>query len=268
MPDQNVNQEPITLEELLYAKSLPVLSKMLAPALVGEETPAANYRVIEVKLVNRQTVVVIEQTKDPKVDIGSATSDQIVVREIPYHRYHIGEVLRHKLGKLGTFGVATVPKTKAELNTWLAGRLVLDDDVHVHEVNGIVTVQPTALDDLKWYGVAQLVFEVTGVEPEPELTAVTLTFNGSPVVAEANHNIEDGNGLIEFGFTPTPSDYTPTNVTWSLTGSAKAEVEDGIVTVTGLTAEDPNPTPVTLTVNVDGVTKSTTLNLIYVDNEA
>lgn len=157
MSDQNVTQEPGNLKELLYVKSLPILTKMLGPEIDG--TPAKNFRIKDVKIVNAATVVVVEQTYDVKVGIATATPEQIFTREIPYHRYEIGEVFEHYLGRQ-VFG-GKPPTDLAAFKTWVTARtdkIVIDETLYVEFGEKYVSVRPKDLKDLKWHGVHFLNF--------------------------------------------------------------------------------------------------------------
>ncbi len=209
MPDQNENQDPVTLQELLYVKSLPVLSKILSPVIDG--SAVANYRITNVKIVNGDTVVVIEQTKDPRMAIADAQETDIVTREIDYKRHHISAVFSHFLGGLGPFAVHEMPADAAGFSAWLAtktDRLVIDADLQLSIYGTTVTVQPKSQLDLRWKGVAHLNFvvneNIAAIEPPMELY---FTYNNEPVMSETLElAFPDGetDGLFDYGFGTAP----------------------------------------------------------------
>ena len=158
MPITNVNQEPVNLQELLLVKSMPILSKMLGPKINGSNVN--NYRVVDVEEINNETFVVIESTKDPLVDIDTATADQKVQRRIPYARHHIKNVFEHFFGA-GPFPFVDIPDTLEKLNTWISEQgvdLVLDEEevffsaYQVTDTTGVVQIGPKDTKDLKWKG--------------------------------------------------------------------------------------------------------------------
>lgn len=160
MSNQRVYPKPSNFWNLLYVKSLPVLNRMLGPDIAG--TKAKNFRILDVKIVNAQTVVVIEQTTDVSIDIATATAAQKVVREIPYNRYSISSVFHHYLGNV-VFG-GDVPGNEYELKLWLAERtdkIEIDDTLYVEYGSDYVSIRPKDPKDLKWHGVVFLKFSAS-----------------------------------------------------------------------------------------------------------
>lgn len=150
----------MTLQELLLAKSIPVLSKVLGPTIGGQVKN--NFRIIGVRMVNRETVVTYEITKDPLVAINTATPDQIRKEEVVYRRHHMKNVFEHILGYGPFHATGNIPNDVGTFNTWLTAvgiDLTLSADEVIVVRNGtIVSIFPKSTTDLKWRGSHQMVF--------------------------------------------------------------------------------------------------------------
>ena len=239
MPITNVNQEPVNLQELLLVKSMPILSKMLGPKINGSNVN--NYRVVDVEEINNETFVVIESTKDPLVDIDTATADQKVQRRIPYARHSIKSVFEHFLGA-GPFRLTDIPSTVSAFNTFLADRgvdIVLDEDeiyfsaYQISNSTGSITISPKDPKDLKWKGVYHFNIErvFVGEGGEEVLPDVTVTNPSSPIInITDNESLElDSDDIHEIVVT-LPDGYAPLSENqWSLDGGAPAGMTLNVV---------------------------------------
>lgn len=150
----------MTLQELLLARSMPVLTKVLGPTIGGQVKN--NFRIANVRMVNRETVVTYEITKDPLVNINTATTDQIRSEEVVYRRHHMKNVFEHILGYGPFHTTVGLPSDVESFNTWLTSigiDLTLSaDEVTVTRYGLIVSIFPKNQNDLKWRGSHQMVF--------------------------------------------------------------------------------------------------------------
>lgn len=172
MVDSVVNQEPADLQAILYSKSLPVLSNMLAPEL--QEGKANNYKIVGVERARGFSLVKIKITKSVEVDIDEAADDQTREVTVEYEHHSLQEVLDHFLGK-GVLSVPAFPANLDDVNELIlekTDKLILDDaDVQAYFSGDIVDLYVKDPLDLRWYGNARLKFqladEVEGGEEEP-----------------------------------------------------------------------------------------------------
>lgn len=238
MPISNVNQEPANLQELLLVKSMPILAKMLGPSIEGNVVN--NYNILDVEEVNGETFVLIERTKDPLVNVDTATAAQKVQVRIPYNRHSIKSVLQHYIGN-GPYVMDTLPATIADFNAWLAAYdidLTLDaDEIYysAYETTpgvNLITIRPTDPKDLKWKGVFHMTVRIdeNAVPPGPTFDDVTYNLDvENPVTAEPDDIIElvatipDGYDFTGTGWTLSPTG-VPAGLTLNAVGETSAEL--------------------------------------------
>lgn len=158
MADPVVNQEPADLQELLYAKSKPVLANMLAPEL--KDGVANNYKIVKVERSRGYSIVTLQVTKDPEVDIDTADADQVREVTVNYEHHSLISVLEHFLGK-GPYVVEEVPATFEDLEYFVLSKtedLSISQGIKATFNGNEVSLFVEDPKDLRWYGVAHLTF--------------------------------------------------------------------------------------------------------------
>lgn len=185
MVDVAVTQEPADLQELLYAKSKPVLANMLAPEL--KTGVAKNYKVIDVERARGFSLVTVQLTRDPEKDIATATPEEIRTQVIEYEHHNLQDVLEHFLGK-GEITVAKAITKLDDVNELIIERtdkILLDAaDINFQDNgNNNISLFVKNQMDLRWWGAAHLSFNlVEGGEPEVP---------GKPLVKNVKYSVEN-----------------------------------------------------------------------------
>ena len=197
MVDVAVTQEPADLQELLYAKSKPVLANMLAPEL--KTGVAKNYKVIDVERARGFSLVTVQLALDPEKDIATATPEEIRTQVIEYEHHNLQDVLEHFLGK-GEITVAKAITKLDDVNELIIERtdkLLLDAaDINFQDNgNNNISLFVKDLKDLRWWGAAHLSFNlVEGATPEvpgkPLVEGATPEVPGKPLVKNVKYTPE------------------------------------------------------------------------------
>lgn len=169
MVDVAVTQEPADLQELLYAKSKPVLANMLAPVIKSGK--AKNYKVTKVEHARGFSLVTVQTTRDVEADIATAKPEEIRTQTVEYEHHNLQDIVNHFIGTSGLV-VAKVPTTLAALNTEIAKKthkLVFKDADVSFQDNKDNSVSLFVKDqmDLRWWGAAHIAFTIAeGGDPE------------------------------------------------------------------------------------------------------
>lgn len=192
MVDAAVTQEPVDFQELLYAKSKPVLANMLNPEL--KEGKANNYKVLKVERARGLSIVTLQITKDPEVDIDAATADQVREVTVDYEHHNLQAVIEHYLGK-GPYAVSALPTELDDLNEYLLAvtdRVMLDAaDIEAAFNGNEAVLYVKDPKDLRWYGNARLEFVVMegGSPEEPGKPSISdVVYDRSTGLLSANVN--------------------------------------------------------------------------------
>lgn len=169
MADAVVNQEPVDLQEILYSKSQMILANMLAPEL--KTGKANNYKIVKVERMRGYSAVTVQLTKDPEVDIDTATADQIKEVTVDYEHHSLADVIQHFLGA-GPHPVSELPASIEDVQAFIAGKtdkLSVETGITALFDGNEVSLFVNDNKDLRFYGNAHLTFEVVegGLPEEP-----------------------------------------------------------------------------------------------------
>lgn len=197
MVDVAVTQEPADLQELLYAKSKPVLANMLAPEL--KAGPAKNYKVTKVEHGRGFSLVTVEMTRDPEKDIATVTAEEKRIQTVEYEHHNLQDVVNHFLGG-NSIAAEKVPTTLAELNTEIAKhttKLVFKDADVSFQDNKDNTISLFVKDqlDLRYWGAAHVAFilaegDDSEVPGKPQVTNVLFNVETNTVTADVKNATE------------------------------------------------------------------------------